>query len=38
MPQHWCNPVVCNRALGLGTMVGWKRIAVTVGEKIGRIT
>ena len=22
-------------ALGLGTMVGWKRIVVTVGEKIG---
>jgi len=24
-------------ALGLGTMVGWKRIVVTVGEKIGKI-
>jgi PiT family inorganic phosphate transporter len=23
-------------ALGLGTMVGWRRIVVTVGEKIGR--
>ncbi len=23
-------------AIGLGTMVGWKRIVVTVGEKIGR--
>jgi PiT family inorganic phosphate transporter len=23
-------------ALGFGTMVGWKRIVVTVGEKIGR--
>ena len=23
-------------ALGLGTMVGWKRIVVTVGEKIGQ--
>jgi PiT family inorganic phosphate transporter len=23
-------------ALGLGTMVGWKRVVVTVGEKIGR--
>jgi len=22
--------------LGLGTMVGWKRIVVTVGEKIGK--
>ena len=25
-------------ALGLGTMVGWKRIVVTVGEKIGKAT
>jgi PiT family inorganic phosphate transporter len=23
-------------ALGLGTMIGWKRIVVTVGEKIGK--
>ncbi len=23
-------------ALGIGTMVGWKRIVVTVGEKIGK--
>ncbi len=23
-------------ALGLGTMVGWKRIVVTVGERIGK--
>src|SRR5262245_41542006 len=23
-------------ALGLGTMIGWKRITVTVGEKIGK--
>ncbi|MNE51207.1 Low-affinity inorganic phosphate transporter 1 [compost metagenome] len=23
-------------ALGLGTMVGWRRIVVTVGEKIGK--
>jgi inorganic phosphate transporter, PiT family len=23
-------------ALGLGTMIGWKRIVITVGEKIGR--
>jgi PiT family inorganic phosphate transporter len=22
--------------LGLGTMIGWKRIAVTIGEKIGK--
>jgi inorganic phosphate transporter, PiT family len=25
-----------NFAVGLGTMVGWKRIVVTVGEKIGK--
>ena len=25
-------------ALGLGTMIGWKRIVVTVGEKIGKAT
>jgi PiT family inorganic phosphate transporter len=24
-------------ALGMGTMVGWKRIVITVGEKIGKI-
>jgi PiT family inorganic phosphate transporter len=23
-------------AFGLGTMIGWKRIVVTVGEKIGK--
>jgi PiT family inorganic phosphate transporter len=23
-------------ALGIGTMIGWKRIVVTVGEKIGK--
>ncbi len=23
-------------ALGMGTMIGWKRIVVTVGEKIGK--
>ena len=28
--------VVIAIALGLGTMVGWKRIVVTVGEKIGK--
>jgi PiT family inorganic phosphate transporter len=28
--------VVVALALGLGTMVGWKRIVVTVGEKIGK--
>ena len=25
-------------ALGMGTMIGWKRIVVTVGEKIGKTT
>ena len=28
--------VAVSLALGLGTMVGWKRIVVTVGEKIGK--
>jgi PiT family inorganic phosphate transporter len=28
--------VIVAIALGLGTMVGWKRIVVTVGEKIGK--
>jgi PiT family inorganic phosphate transporter len=23
-------------SLGLGTMIGWKRIAITIGEKIGK--
>ncbi|MFS9598876.1 inorganic phosphate transporter, partial [Klebsiella variicola] len=23
-------------ALGLGTMVGWKRVVLTIGEKIGK--
>ena len=31
----WVKVVVAF-ALGLGTMVGWKRIVVTVGEKIGK--
>ena len=31
----WVKVVVAV-ALGLGTMVGWKRIVVTVGEKIGK--
>ncbi|MCQ8784095.1 inorganic phosphate transporter [Mangrovibrevibacter kandeliae] len=31
----WVKIVVAI-ALGLGTMVGWKRIVVTVGERIGR--
>jgi PiT family inorganic phosphate transporter len=28
--------IVVAIALGLGTMVGWKRIVITVGEKIGK--
>jgi PiT family inorganic phosphate transporter len=32
---RWVKIVVA-LALGLGTMVGWKRIVVTVGEKIGK--
>ena len=31
----WVKIVVA-LALGLGTMIGWKRIVVTVGEKIGK--
>ena len=31
----WVKVAVA-RALGLGTMIGWKRIVVTVGEKIGK--
>jgi PiT family inorganic phosphate transporter len=29
-------PMAVALALGIGTMVGWKRIVVTVGEKIGK--
>jgi PiT family inorganic phosphate transporter len=32
---YWAKIVVAI-ALGLGTMIGWKRIVVTVGEKIGK--
>ena len=32
----WWVKVSVAIALGLGTMVGWKRIVVTVGEKIGK--
>ncbi len=32
---NWVKVAVA-LALGLGTMVGWKRIVVTVGEKIGK--
>jgi inorganic phosphate transporter, PiT family len=31
----WVKVVVA-MALGLGTMVGWKRIVITLGEKIGK--
>lgn len=31
----WCMLVI-SLALGIGTMVGWKRIVVTIGEKIGK--
>jgi hypothetical protein len=31
-----CAKVAVALALGLGTMVGWKRIMVTVGERIGK--
>ena len=34
-PQYWVKIAVAI-ALGLGTMVGWKRIVVTVGERIGK--
>ena len=32
----WWVPVAVAIALGGGTMIGWKRIVVTVGEKIGK--
>jgi PiT family inorganic phosphate transporter len=32
---NWVKVIVA-LALGLGTMIGWKRIVVTVGEKIGK--
>lgn len=32
----WWVKVVVAIALGLGTMVGWRRIVTTVGEKIGK--
>jgi len=31
----WVKVVVA-LALGLGTMIGWKRIVITVGEQIGK--
>src|SRR5258707_1266461 len=35
LPISWVKVAVAI-ALGMGTMIGWKRIVVTVGEKIGK--
>jgi phosphate/sulfate permease len=32
----WWVILVISTSLGLGTMIGWKRIVVTIGEKIGK--
>lgn len=32
----WWVILMISVALGLGTMIGWKRIVVTIGEKIGK--
>ncbi|MDP4274123.1 MAG: inorganic phosphate transporter [Bacteroidota bacterium] len=32
----WWVILMISTSLGLGTMVGWKRIVVTIGEKIGK--
>jgi PiT family inorganic phosphate transporter len=32
----WWVILMISVALGLGTMIGWKRIVVTLGEKIGK--
>lgn len=32
----WWVILLISLSLGLGTMVGWKRIVVTIGEKIGK--
>lgn len=32
----WWVILVISLSLGIGTMVGWKRIVVTIGEKIGK--
>jgi PiT family inorganic phosphate transporter len=32
----WWVILMISIALGLGTMIGWKRIVVTIGEKIGK--
>lgn len=32
----WWVIAMISISLGLGTMIGWKRIVVTIGEKIGK--
>jgi phosphate/sulfate permease len=32
----WWVILIISLSLGLGTMIGWKRIVVTIGEKIGK--
>ncbi len=32
----WWVILMVSVSLGMGTMIGWKRIVVTVGEKIGK--
>ncbi|MBK8153187.1 MAG: inorganic phosphate transporter [Saprospiraceae bacterium] len=32
----WWIIVLISISLGIGTMIGWKRIVVTIGEKIGK--
>jgi phosphate/sulfate permease len=32
----WWAILIISASLGLGTMIGWKRIVVTIGEKIGK--
>ena len=32
----WWVILIVSVSLGLGTMIGWKRIVVTIGEKIGK--
>ncbi len=36
MPKLFLRAMAVAVALGIGTMIGWKRIVVTVGEKIGK--
>ena len=32
----WWVVIMISISIGLGTMIGWKRIVVTIGEKIGK--